>query len=223
MPALFADRADAARRLADRLAHEDLPKPRVVLALPRGGVPIGVAVARGLHAPLDLLLVRKIGAPWIPELAVAAVVESDPSDIVIDEQTAEATGADRDDIRRQAVSACAENRRRRLAYLQDRAPMDLRGVTAIVVDDGIATGTTARAALQAVRRRGASRVVLAVPVAPTRTLAALHDAADQIVCLAQPLPFDAVGQHYGSFPQVSDDEVIALLRDSAVAPASAGS
>lgn len=212
MPALFTDRADAGRQLADRIAHEDPPQPRIVLALPRGGVPIGVAVARRLHAPMDLLLVRKIGAPCIPELAVAAVVESEASDIVIDQQTADATGADRDYIRRQTAPACAENRRRRQAYLQGRAPLDLHGVTAIVVDDGVATGTTARAALQAVRRRGASRVVLAVPVAPASTLAALHDAADQIVCLAQPTPFDAVGQHYESFPQVGDDEVLALMQ-----------
>ena len=208
---LFADRAEAARALASRLADERLPGPLVVLALPRGGVPIGAEVARRLHVPLDLLLVRKIGAPWQPELAVAAVVDGPEPEIVVDEETAAATGADDAYIRREAERERREIERRRHVYLRGRAPVPLEGATAILVDDGIATGTTVRAALKAVRRRGARRVVLAVPVAPHDTLFALRHAVDRVVCLAEPMPFRAIGLHYAHFSQLSDDEVTAAL------------
>jgi putative phosphoribosyl transferase len=207
----FADRAEAARALAARLADEHLPGPRVVLALPRGGVPIGAEVARRLNAPLDLLLVRKIGAPWQPELAVAAVVDGEKPEIVIDEETSQATGADRAYIDAQAQIEWREIERRRVRYLRGRAPVPVQGATAIVVDDGIATGTTVRAALKALRRRGAARTVLAVPVAPHDTLMALAREVDRIVCLAEPDPFRAIGLHYDDFHQVSDEEVIAAL------------
>jgi putative phosphoribosyl transferase len=220
---LFADRADAARRLAERLAGEHLLPPLVVLALPRGGVPIGAELARRLGAPLDLLLVRKIGAPWQRELAVAAVVDGERPELVIDEETSAATGASRAWIDEQAALEWREIERRRRVYQRGRAPLPVAGATVVVVDDGIATGTTMRAALKALRRRGARRVVLAVPVAPHDTLIALADEVDRVVCLAEPSPFRAIGLHYGDFHQVSDDEVIAALdRTADAAPPGAG-
>jgi putative phosphoribosyl transferase len=207
----FADRAEAARALAERLADEHLPGPLVVLALPRGGVPIGAEVARRLKAPLDLLLVRKIGAPWQPELAVAAVVDGEMPEIVVDEETSQATGADRAYIEQQARIEEREIERRRALYLRGRAPVSVQGATAIVVDDGIATGTTMRAALKVLRRRGAARTVLAVPVAPHSTLLDLSREVDRIVCLAEPTPFRAIGLHYVDFHQLSDEEVTAAL------------
>ena len=214
----FADRAEAARALAARLLDEHLPGPVVVLALPRGGVPIGAEIARRLNAPLDLLLVRKIGAPWQPELAVAAVVDGGRPEIVIDEGIAAEVGADADYIERTAREEWQEVERRRARYLAGRAPVPVAGATVIVVDDGIATGTTVRAALKALRRRGAARLVLAVPVAPHDTLLALQREVDRVICLSEPDPFRAIGLHYVDFHQVSDEEVLAAL---AAAPGAA--
>ena len=210
----FADRAQAARLLAQRLAAMHLAPPIVVLALPRGGVPIGAEVARVLHAGLDLLLVRKIGAPWQHELAVAAVVDGEPPEIVIDEPMLRKAGIGRDYIEAEARLALQEIDRRRALYLAGRAPLPLAGATAIVVDDGIATGTTMRAALKALRRKGPRRLVLAVPVAPADTCAALRAEVDDLVCLAQPEPFRAIGLHYDDFHQLEDAEVIRALAAS---------
>lgn len=216
----FANRAMAGQLLGQRLARERLPGPLVVVALPRGGVPVGAEVARLLHAPLELLIVRKIGAPWQRELAVAAVVDGESPEIVVDEETSAATGADRAYIEREAAAELREIERRRQTYLRGRAPLDLAGSTAILVDDGIATGTTVRAALKALRRRHALRVVLAVPVAAHETLMALRLLCDRIVCLAEPQPLRAVGLHYVDFHQVSDAEVVAALDAAALqAPA----
>ncbi len=212
----FADRTEAGRALASRLADEHLPAPRVVLALPRGGVPIGAEIARRLHAPLDLLLVRKIGAPWQRELAVAAVVDGDKPELVIDEELRLATGTSREYIADEAKIEWQEIARRRALYLQGRAPVPVQGATAIVVDDGIATGTTMRAALKAVRRRGAARIVLAVPVAPHDTLMQLRAEVDQVICLREPHPFRAIGLHYVDFHQLGDEEVIAALQAAAM-------
>jgi putative phosphoribosyl transferase len=192
-----------------------------VLALPRGGVPVAAEVARALNAPLDLLLVRKIGAPWQPELAVAAVVDGDPPDIVIDELTSRLSGVDDAYIQREAGREMREIERRRDAYLRGRAALPLAGATVVVVDDGIATGTTVRAAMKALRRRQPARLVLAVPVAPADTVAALSQEADAVVCLAQPEPFHAIGLHYADFHQVPDDEVLAALDSLARPPPSA--
>lgn len=207
----FADRADAARRLADRLQQMRLAPPVVVLALPRGGVPIAVGIAAALGAALDVLPVRKIGLAWQPELAVAALVDGDPPELVIDHEVQRASGLSRAEIDAAAQREAAELARRRERYLGGRAPIALAGATAIVVDDGIATGTTMRAALQALRRRHPARLVLAVPVAPADTLARLRGEVDDIVCLATPEPFRAVGLHYADFHQVSDEEVLAAL------------
>jgi putative phosphoribosyl transferase len=211
MRRVFADRADAARELAQRLLAMKLAPPIVVLALPRGGVPIGAEVARALHAGLDLVLVRKIGVPGQPELALAAVVDGERPEIVVDDEVQGLCGVDRDYIEAQALKELKEIERRRKVYLRGRAPLPLAGTTAIVVDDGIATGTTVRAALKALRRRNPARLVLAVPVAPHDTVQALRAEVDDVVCLAEPEPFYAIGLHYDDFHQVADEEVLAAL------------
>jgi putative phosphoribosyl transferase len=214
MTHLFANRAEAAHALARHLVAMNLTAPIVVLALPRGGVPIAAEVARALHAGLDLILVRKIGVPWQRELAVAAVVDGEKPEIVIDDEVQGLAGVDRDYIEAQALIELKEIERRRQLYLRGRAPLPLAGATAVVVDDGIATGTTVRAALKALRRRQPARLVLAVPVAPHDTVLALRAEVDDLVCLAEPEPFHAIGLHYVDFHQVSDDEVLAALDDA---------
>jgi putative phosphoribosyl transferase len=208
---IFRNRVEAGRALARRLLELTDEHQKVVLALPRGGVPVGAEVARVLRCPLDLLLVRKIGAPYQRELAVAAVVDGDEPQIVVDDETSAYAGVGRDWIESQAREELVEIERRRRAYLGDRQPMPVQGTTAIVVDDGIATGTTMRAALKALRQRRPARLVLAVPVAPHDTLFALRKEVDEVVCLAEPMPFRAVGLHYVDFHQVDDDEVVAAL------------
>lgn len=220
MTTLFDSRTAAGQALARVLAGRHWPGPVVVLALPRGGVPVAAEIARALHAPLDLLLVRKIGAPGQPELAIAAVVDGNPPDTVVDAETAAYAGVGRPEIDARAAAELPEIARRRRVYLQGRAPLPVQGCTAIVVDDGVATGTTVRAALLALRRRHPARTVLAVPLAPADTLAALAGEVDEIVCLAQPWPFIAVGQHYRDFHQVSDSEVVAAMA-AAAAPGGA--
>ena len=221
MTRAFTDRTEAGRALAERLVRMSLAAPVVVLALPRGGVPIGAEVARALNAPLDLLMVRKIGAPYQRELAVAAVVDGQPPDIVVDDETMAMTGVDRSYIEAEAKQELREIERRRRVYLRGRAPVGVDGATVVVVDDGIATGTTVRAALKALRRRHPARLVLAVPVAPSDTLAMLRAEVDDIVCLAEPFPFHAIGLHYDDFHQVGDDEVLAALDAAPAAPAPA--
>ncbi|MGZ5277311.1 MAG: phosphoribosyltransferase [Caldimonas sp.] len=206
----FMDRVEAGRLLAQRVAALELVDP-VVLALPRGGVPVAAEVARVLRAPLDLLMVRKIGAPGQRELAVAAVVDGDRPEIVIDEETLRWSGADRAYVEAEAKLELKEIERRRTLYLRGRAPVPLAGKSVVVVDDGIATGTTVRAALKALRRSKVARLVLAVPVAPADTVARLRGEVDDLVCLSQPAFFHAVGAHYNDFHQIEDDEVIALL------------
>ncbi len=226
MKPLFADRRHAGQALAERLAAlrdaGDLAPPFVVLALPRGGVPVAAEVARRLQAPLDLVLVRKIGAPWQRELAVAAVAEvaaGGGCELVVDHRLCEQAGVSAAWLERQRAAGQQEIERRRRAYARAAAAPVLEGCTAIVVDDGVATGTTMRAALQALRRRHPAQRVLAVPVAPGDALRDLADEADRVVCLAEPRPFDAVGRHYADFHQLDDDEVVALLA-AAAQPAS---
>ena len=213
----FDNRQQAGRLLAERLASEDLTPPVVVLALPRGGVPVAAEVARRLGAPLDLLFVRRIGAPRHREYAVAAVVDGKDPQIVVD-TASRAAGADPDYIEREAATALLEIERRRQVYLRGRAPLELAGVTAIVVDDGIATGHTMSAAIKALRKRGVASIILAVPVAPHSTVSALRSQCDRLICLAEPEPFEAVGLHYADFHQVSDAEVIAVLDALTAAP-----
>lgn len=211
---MFADRTDAGRRLAAALVHLRDRHP-VVLALPRGGVPVGFEVAKVLAAPLDILLVRKIGAPFQPELAAAAIVDGAEPVLVRNEEVIRAYGIDEEWIEAEAARQLAEIERRRRLYCGDRAPVSLRGRTAILVDDGIATGTTVRAALRALARLAPARRVLAVPVAPPDTVASLAHEADEIVALEQPEWMGAVGQFYRDFTQTEDEEVVRLLAEAA--------
>jgi putative phosphoribosyl transferase len=207
---MFRDRKDAGERLAAQLLHlkERLP---VVLALPRGGVAIGSAIARRLGAPLDIVLVRKIGVPWQPELALGAVADGGTPEIFIDERMVKALDIPPDYVREETARHLAEIERRRQSYCAGRAPVEIGGRTAIVVDDGIATGATMRVALRAVRRQGPAWLVLAAPVAAAETLAALAGEADETVCVAAPQGLGAIGFYYEDFHQMSDDEVTALL------------
>ncbi len=207
----FDSRAQAGRALASELLQLNLPGRVLVLALPRGGVPVAAEIARALGAPLDLLLVRKIGAPYQPELAVAAVVEGSPPEVVVNEDTADVPGVDDAWIQSQLPAALHEIERRREVYLAGRPLQPVEGATVIVVDDGIATGTTLRAALRALRRRHPARLIVAVPVGPHAAIAGLSDEVDEVVCLLEPRPFRAIGLHYRDFHQLSDDEVCAAL------------
>ncbi|WP_103716587.1 erythromycin esterase family protein [Bosea psychrotolerans] len=207
---LFIDRADAGRMLAARLRTLQLDHP-VVYALPRGGVPVAVEIAKALKAPLDLILVRKIGAPGHPELALAAVVDGDAAQTVLNESVEAMTGANAAFLNAARDRELAEIKRRRPHYLGARQHIDPSGRTAIVVDDGLATGATAKAALQALRRRGATKVILAVPVAPLDMLEPMRAEADEVICLETPHPFFSVGAFYDDFHQLSDAETVALL------------
>jgi putative phosphoribosyl transferase len=206
----FANRQAAGRALARELEKRHLVEP-VVLALPRGGVPVAVEIGSSLKAPLDLVLVRKIGVPFEPELAAAAVVDGGESEIVVNEDVISLAGVDRDDIEQEAKRELAEIERRRQTYRGGRPRVPLEGRTLIVVDDGIATGASVRAALKALRRRGPKALILAVPVAPAETVEALRAEVDQLVCLETPEPFLAIGMHYVDFRQLSDQEVVSSL------------
>ena len=209
--ALFADRAEAGRALARRLAHLAAARP-VVLALPRGGVPVGVEIAKALRAPLDLVLVRKIGAPYQPELAIGAVVDGARPETVINQEMVREFEIPASYIAEESARQLAEIERRRALYLAGRTRAPVARRTAIVVDDGIATGATMEAALHATRRARPQRLVLAVPVAPPDTLAGLRSLVDEVICLATPGQFGAIGAFYDDFQQLSDQEVIDLLR-----------
>lgn len=208
---MFSNRSEAGERLLRRLPPVD-PADAVVLALPRGGVPVAAPIARGLGAPLDLVLVRKVGAPRQPELAVGAVTDGGAMRVTVNEAVASLLGLDEEAVRALARRELPELERRRARYLGGRLPLPLEGRTAILVDDGIATGATARAALRLVRQQAPARVILAVPVAPPDALDALAGEADAVVWLEAPDPFVAVGAHYRDFAQVGDDEVAAILR-----------
>jgi putative phosphoribosyl transferase len=208
---IFADRTEAGRRLAERLRAMDLDDP-VVLALPRGGVPVGYEIARALKAPLDVLLVRKIGAPGHEEFALGALVEADPPIVVLNEGVPARYMLH---VQTQSALEAEELERRRQAYRDGRPLLRVAGRTAIVVDDGIATGATFRAALEAMKQLNAAKVIAAIPVAPAESLPAIEALADEVVCLATPEPFYAVGLHYGDFSQTSDEEVVDLLKRAA--------
>lgn len=211
----FPDRSEAGRQLGRRLAMLDLADP-VVLALPRGGVPVAVEIAGALRAPLDLVLVRKIGVPDEPELAVAAVVDGGAPEVVVNDEVASSERVTRRYIDERTKAELAEIERRRNAYLQGRPRVPLEGRAVVLVDDGIATGASIRAAIAALRRKSPARLVLAVPVAPRDVIARLRGMVDGIVCLATPEPFHSVGTHYENFDQLSDAEVIGMLRSAAL-------
>jgi putative phosphoribosyl transferase len=208
---MFRDRMDAGRQLAEVVrASAGLGGGVVVLGLPRGGVPVAAQVALALGAPLDVIVVRKLGVPFQHELAMGAIGEDGVS--VENPEVVEWGAVGAADLemseRRERVELSRQVRR----YREDRSRLDLRGRCAVVVDDGIATGSTARAACRVARAQGTSRIVLAVPVAPQATVAALRDVCDDMLCVATPDPFFAVGEWYRDFSPTSDAEVTALLR-----------
>lgn len=212
----FADRADAGRRLAARLLplrEQDV----VVLGLPRGGVPVAYEIARALGAPLDVILVRKLGVPLQPELGMGAIGEGGIR--VIDEQIVRASGVTRDDIDLVEKRERVELERRARRYRGERPRRSLIGRVAIVIDDGIATGSTARAACRVARALGAARVVLAAPIAPPSTACELASDADEVVLMDTSSDFRAIGQFYDDFAQTTDDQVVALLARAAEAGA----
>lgn len=215
MAAHFRDRRDAGEALAARLARLNLTDP-VVLALPRGGVPVAAAIARRLDAPLDLIFVRKIGVPMNPEYAAAAFVDVGSGEIVTNPGALSLPGVTQEYLETEAARARAEIARRRSIYFP--AGFDtptLAGKSAIVVDDGIATGASMRAALLALRRSGPARIVVAVPVAPSDFLARLARQVDDVVCLTSLDDFGAVGAFYDDFRQLSDEDVVAVMRERA--------
>ncbi len=209
----FADRKEAGRRLAERLLRFKDRKP-LVLALPRGGLPVGYEIARALAAPLDVVLVRKLGAPDQPELAIGAVALATEPEIVTDPDLIAALGVSSPEFEAIKMRELRELHRRRDLYRAGHPAASVAGRTAILVDDGIATGATTRAALRATRAGKPAWLVLAVPVAPAETLDALREEADEIVCLQRPRWFTAVGQFYRDFPQLEDREVLDLLEQA---------
>ncbi len=207
---IFRNREEAGRQLAQHLLHLDGTRP-VVLALPRGGVPVALPIAEALDAPLDLLLVRKIGAPGQPEFGIGAVVDGHQPEIVVNDDVVRMLRIPESYVADQAAAELREIERRRAVYLKGRQPTELRGRTVIIVDDGIATGGTARVALQALARAGAARRVLAVPVAPADTAQEFRGQCDEAVFLDTPAGFGSVGAYYQDFCQLDDAEVIELL------------
>ena len=218
----FVDRRDAGRRLAVALLHLRDTDP-VVLALPRGGVPVAYEVARVLEAPLDVLLVRKIGAPGNPEFGIGAVVDGPEPQVLLDDEAVRLVQPPPGYIEETVARELAEIERRRALYGAVRTPVPFAGRTVVVVDDGIASGNTIRAAARAVARQVPAWLVLAAPVAPADAVAGLRREADEVVCLLTPDPFRAVGAHYADFVQTGNEEVVELLRpardgDGAPAP-----
>jgi putative phosphoribosyl transferase len=207
---VFADRRDAGRQLAAALAAFKDERP-VVLALPRGGVPVAFEVARALGAPLDVALVRKIGAPGHSELGLGAVVDGADPQMILNEEVVRLVRPKRGYLQSEKARQLQELERRRRLYRDGRPAPSVEGRTVIVVDDGIATGGSAKAVLRALSAQHAGKLVLAVPVAPADTLEALSSEADEVVCLATPDPFFAVGEHYEDFAQTTDEEVVRLL------------
>jgi putative phosphoribosyl transferase len=209
----FLDRHEAGRKLAqDLLIYAD-QRP-AVFALPRGGVPIGYEIAKALKAPLDLILVRKIGVPFQPELAAGAVADGDEPTVVLNPKVVEPLGLTEEFLKEETDRILAEIDERRQTYLAGRERIDPRGTTAIVADDGIATGATIKAALRAIRRQEPAHLVLAAPVAPPETVEELRQEADAVHCLETPELFLAIGIFYQNFHQLSDNEVVKLLAEA---------
>lgn len=205
---MFADRQEAGTLLAEKVAALGLTRA-LVLGIPRGGVVVAAQVARALGAPLDVIVPRKIGAPRNPELAIGAV--GPDGQVIIDEGLAGLVGASPAYIARESQRQAEEVKRRLELYRRGLPPLDPAGRDVVVVDDGVATGHTVLAALRALRPLGPLSLTLAIPVAPPEAVPRLRQEADRVVCLLTPRPFYAVGQFYRYFPQVSDEEVAALL------------
>lgn len=211
----FRDRADAGLRLADRLRSFEDQNP-IVLGLPRGGVAVACEISRALHAPLDVIVARKLGAPAQPELGIGAIA---PHGVrILDTMAVELLGITPEEIDNITARETAEMDRRLQLYRGDKPPLDLTDRTVILVDDGLATGVTARAAIQALRRQHPHRLVLAVPVCAPETARLLRGEVDDFVCLLMPEPFRAVGLWYEDFEQLTDEQVLALLTQSQARP-----
>lgn len=214
----FRNRVDAGRRLAAELRnYEDRPEV-IVLALPRGGVPVGFEVTSALHAPLDVFVVRKLGLPWHEELAMGAIATSTSGTVrVVDQDLIRTARVTEAELERVTEHERAELVRREHLYRGDRPFPELKGKTVILVDDGLATGSTMRAAVAALRQESPGRIVVAVPVAAPETCNAFRDLADETICAETPEPFTAVGQWYSDFSPTTDDEVHELLERSRAA------
>jgi len=215
---IFSDRRDAGRQLATALQAFRDEEP-VILALPRGGVPVAFEVAKTLQAILDILLVRKIGVPGHEELALGAVIDGAAPQTVLNDEVIDLVLPDPAYINAARDRQLAEIERRRHLYRGEQPPIALAGRTVIIIDDGIATGATVKAAIRGVKLNQPRRLVLAVPVAPRETVRDLSAECDRVICLATPDPFYAVGAYYCDFSQTSDTEVIALLAEARHAPA----
>lgn len=206
---MFEDRRDAGRRLLDAVREEQLDDP-IVLALPRGGVPVAAEVSRGLGAPLDVLVVRKLGVPWQPEFAFGAIASGGVR-VLNEDVVGHVPGLDPDAIEAVVAREMLELERRERAYRGPRPFPVLAGRTVVIVDDGLATGATMRASVAAVRQLGPARIVVAVPVGSTEAVRTLAEEADTVICLEAPHGFRAVGQYYRDFGQTTDDEVCDTL------------
>ena len=220
MRARFRNRRDAGRRLAGKLREYAGRDDVIVLALPRGGVPVGFEIATALQVPLDVFVVRKLGLPWHEELAMGALASGGVR--VLDEDLIRVARVSYDDIERVTSIEQAELERRERRYRGDRLFPDVSDKTVILVDDGLATGSTMRAGVSALRRENPARIIVAVPVASPETCNAFRDIADEIVCAETPEPFMAVGLWYDDFNQTTDDEVHDLLEQARNEPAHAG-
>ena len=209
--AFFVDRVDAGKRLASVLKNFS-GKKGIVLAIPRGGVVVGYVIAKTLNLPLDIIIPRKIGAPNNPELAIGAVAEDGTA--ILDQNLIKYLGVSREYVIEETERQKKEISRRLKLYKQDASYPDLKGLDVIVVDDGIATGSTMKAALASVKNRGASSITVAVPVGPPSTIEELEKMADRVVCLYTPEFFQAIGEFYKDFSQTSDEEVIGLLLEN---------
>jgi len=209
MALMFDDRVDAGRALAKSLAARKDLAGAIVLALPRGGVPVAHEVAQALGLPLDVLVVRKLGLPSQPELAMGAIASGGA--VVLNDEVVRYLGGRKEALEEVTRRELVELERRERAYRGERAPLEMAGRDAIVVDDGLATGATMEAAVRALRGSGAGRVIVAVPVASAEARKRIAAVADEVVCLATPMFFSAVGQWYRDFGQTSDDEVRELL------------
>ena len=211
---ILQDRKDAGRRLAQKLTHLRDARP-LVLGLPRGGIPVAFEISDALDAPLEPMFVKKIGAPHQKELAIGAVADGPRPELILNEHVADLIAASQDYIQAEMQRKLEEIAQRRRAYLGDRPSSDPSGRTVILVDDGIATGSSVKAALTVLRKAGPARLVLAVPVLPAQSIGTFERLVDELVYLAAPSPFHAVGEHYYDFTQVEDAEVVGLLAHSA--------
>lgn len=212
----FLDRVDAGQKLAPSLETYRGNRDAIVLGLPRGGVVLAYEVAQNLSLPLDIVCPRKVGAPFNPELAIGATTET--GDSYFDESIIRAYGISAEYIRKQTEAEKNESARRTKAYRPGRRPLSLEGKIAIIVDDGLATGATMKAAIKSVKSLHAKKIVIAVPVAPKSTVAEIEELADEVICLSTPIGFMAVGQFYEDFSATTDEEVIDLMSKAKIIP-----